>query len=1512
MTLAAPKSRQGRFSLALAVIVALAAVVGGLLWYNSASATLPTTVNALNFTASSPQAHGTTGVLLYDTHWTTSAPVTVADEKVLLEITGIDTANLGPLTAANVACVNVSGGANITWVASYAAGTATCTGTPTATQAAAAGTFSIHLQTATILQGSDNVVGAATTRICSDAVATLGCSNEAAGNIVSAATAAVNVTAVTPASISPSAATNLIGQAEVFTISFPIGVTCGSDNFAANGAAGNDATRDCAAGDLVISGTAAGTATVTGWPPADTALGSATTVAVTVSNTAAGTVILTLANRYEGTSGEATGIEDAGDDVTLTAAVATKTFQTLATAGDARLAHVDVDDATEDVADDGVLDAGGCTGAVDDDGDTLVNDGCPTVGSFPESGVAGCANAVDEADEDPGAPVTDDDTVVNDGCPAVGVSEDEVGGVLIVQDDPDDATGSLHTACLLSAALGAGDNANLVWTITPTAGSAANAIFDVANGEVDLAVDTGLLGDTNNTEHDDASANCIQWRSGGVGGQTIQATYTPTGEVIGWDNDSTDDSGSGVGDPPLIKQWNDIDDTVIIGVTGDVGDTLAANTLELRLDPVTDRDCTNAGFCARADYDGTTVEVSGSEFSNGKILAPSKSFIDYTFGDHDNYAGPVDGVAQTYTVSGTCGTVRLENPVTGAVIILDNDASATYPATATVLNSDKGVGFQVLPNSDGNEADPETTLTNADCEDGNTTKVTITSREEVQLRSDLDTAPSEDVTIRWVHGPGDNKQPQLAWAGQRVVLENDWREPDGTCSWNNLDGEQGGFWVRYMIQHPSPGALSTIPTEAPAVVTGPDFVIVRVDDGNVASVANDDCISRVIYESQEQGEVDVTAHVVDSTGSSWAVMSPEYDFLVYYMKLEDVTLTSDEADGTAIVSSDVELTVKVRGWTLLPSGGNCPAANVAGVDQNGGILPAGRCIFPDDWRFLAGGDLAEISNPNMDIWSGVASGCTATADVQGPFSLLDPPGCSTVAPNVSKAPRADGTTNLGFREANFPNAVTTINADDAPMPPAEILFAIDLDNTGDDDSGFLHAADSAKLPWDRANIPAEPWITTAGSGYRWDSFGAGANNGPYDFWEIADHSAEVISCAGPSSDVVEDNNPATAPCTGTAVPGSGVNTGGYQQIYVYSDNHGEARAWINGDANLSFDDCITGGDPEEHQIVALSGYYCEQGDLVGTSEVDVIANYPDKQGKHYPLSPDAVTIDWTWGGIKEVTIEETTQPQFNYVVFHVTDRDGLCQGKDTAHNSPAGDDHHNLHPVLGESVFFQIDSGDGVIWSAAANAFWDADSATTKTFSADDPANAAIARTKFPGVTGNECQAWILVNNSLLSETNVTIEAFDPEGTVTFDVIINGDSDNDTVRDVDDNCPNVYNPDQQDSDNDGIGDACEPVPTPPAADDLWGDVDCDDDVDSVDALKVLQHVAGIPFDQTGPCFPAGSSVTVDGAAEKFGDWDCDGSVTAVDSLAVLLFVASMTPLSQTEPCPNVGSLVDIS
>ena len=80
----------------------------------------------------------------------------------------------------------------------------------------------------------------------------------------------------------------------------------------------------------------------------------------------------------------------------------------------------------------------------------------------------------------------------------------------------------------------------------------------------------------------------------------------------------------------------------------------------------------------------------------------------------------------------------------------------------------------------------------------------------------------------------------------------------------------------------------------------------------------------------------------------------------------------------------------------------------------------------------------------------------------------------------------------------------------------------------------------------------------------------------------------------------------------------------------------------------------------------------------------------------------------------------------------------------------------------------------------------------------------------------------------------------------------------------------------------------------------FGDVDCDLDVDSVDSLKELQHVAGLAVSQTEPCPDIGSEV-----ASLFGDVDCDNDIDAIDSLTILRFLAGL-PVSQREPCPDIG------
>jgi CSLREA domain-containing protein len=93
---------------------------------------------------------------------------------------------------------------------------------------------------------------------------------------------------------------------------------------------------------------------------------------------------------------------------------------------------------------------------------------------------------------------------------------------------------------------------------------------------------------------------------------------------------------------------------------------------------------------------------------------------------------------------------------------------------------------------------------------------------------------------------------------------------------------------------------------------------------------------------------------------------------------------------------------------------------------------------------------------------------------------------------------------------------------------------------------------------------------------------------------------------------------------------------------------------------------------------------------------------------------------------------------------------------------------------------------------------------------------------------------------------------------------------------------------------------------------LWGDDDCDGDVDAVDALKTLRHVAGLPVSQTGPCPGMATIIDVTNASlHPWGDVDCDNDVDSVDALKLLRHVASL-PVQQTQPCPAVGSEVELA
>ena len=83
-----------------------------------------------------------------------------------------------------------------------------------------------------------------------------------------------------------------------------------------------------------------------------------------------------------------------------------------------------------------------------------------------------------------------------------------------------------------------------------------------------------------------------------------------------------------------------------------------------------------------------------------------------------------------------------------------------------------------------------------------------------------------------------------------------------------------------------------------------------------------------------------------------------------------------------------------------------------------------------------------------------------------------------------------------------------------------------------------------------------------------------------------------------------------------------------------------------------------------------------------------------------------------------------------------------------------------------------------------------------------------------------------------------------------------------------------------------------------------GDVDCNNVVNSTDALKVLRSNAGLPVQQVGPepdpCDNIGTGTPL------MGDVDCNLTVNSVDALKILRSNAALS-VSQNEPCPDIGT-----
>ena len=188
------------------------------------------------------------------------------------------------------------------------------------------------------------------------------------------------------------------------------------------------------------------------------------------------------------------------------------------------------------------------------------------------------------------------------------------------------------------------------------------------------------------------------------------------------------------------------------------------------------------------------------------------------------------------------------------------------------------------------------------------------------------------------------------------------------------------------------------------------------------------------------------------------------------------------------------------------------------------------------------------------------------------------------------------------------------------------------------------------------------------------------------------------------------------------------------------DSSGVATVDSFGDFNLTYEGCPANklnGNP-----------HCRVDDVVGHTRYFAVAEYPSSMVKYPAIISNVAQTDWTWGGYKEVTIIDGESPSTKYVVAHLKDRDGYC-------------DARSLNNTLGVLVDFQIDAGDGIILEAQgapSSIVPSKRAAVATTYDTKDEAgiliHTDIAKTV---VAEDECQAWIKVSNSLLTDTNVLV-----------------------------------------------------------------------------------------------------------------------------------------------------------
>ena len=503
-----------------------------------------------------------------------------------------------------------------------------------------------------------------------------------------------------------------------------------------------------------------------------------------------------------------------------------------------------------------------------------------------------------------------------------------------------------------------------------------------------------------------------------------------------------------------------------------------------------------------------------------------------------------------------------------------------------------------------------------------------------------------------------------------MILETDHRQPKGDVGGAPAPLGACRFSQQFQVKYLKGAGPGNFIPALGASVSGTDEVTVDVGSqttqlpAHFPSSPQAACISRVVYESEDQGQADIEAFV-DSVGGQVFTDPTKAAFVIYFMKFERVDLSfpqaskptfnatgSDFAPGnpwdasldglqpTWNVSRDLLVRGRVRGWFV----NAIPTGRAQDNTDPLIVLPANRWVLPDDWDLLAGGPhgeeasgTAEQFRPQFDIMTAPNNlggfTCAAPAGpcsdliilvlalgfAYGPFSALDLPGPISAA--ISPSPLFSPGQTI-FKDGD-------VDWWDAPMPPA--LVNVRLRGTGllkqvlKEDVYYAGSPDQTGTQtfpnlFNKSAIPGSPFVpaVVAGGGYFWDTWGndgpgAASGMGAYPFWTAI---PALLAVPGLAPNGTFDGSLSSADLAElTAKRQAAGDATLSRDLVLYSDNHGEFMVIANGNFKTG----------------------ATAGSIAGIGTISAVADYPDFRGKHFPVGSNQALVNWSRTNITSVT-----------------------------------------------------------------------------------------------------------------------------------------------------------------------------------------------------------------------------------------------------------------------------------